>query len=142
GLLVDDRLKAEKIAATNLLPIDSAALASAIPASVLKAEPGAPVVRQVASYYAPAADYDLSASFVRPPAGLKVAGNSLVVIGDSGLTLQGGFALTPLAESLFAFSFSLPTGWQVTQVTAADGTPLTIERYPLSGGGTRILVRL
>ena len=39
GLLVEDRLQPEKIVAANLLPIDSAALAAAIPASVLKAEP-------------------------------------------------------------------------------------------------------
>ena len=80
-------------------------VAGAIPASVLKAEPGAPAVRQVVSYYAPAGDYSLAASFVRPPAGLKVAANSLLVIGDQGLTLQGGLALTPQAESLFEFRF-------------------------------------
>ena len=142
GLLVEDRLRPEKITATNLLPIDSAALTGAIPASVLAAEPGAPTIRQVVSYYAPATDYSLSASFARPPAGLKVAGNALLVIGDQGLTLQGGFALSPQAESIFGFAFTVPAGWQITQVTAADGSVLPIERYPLEGGGTRIAVRL
>lgn len=142
GLVVEDRLKLENIETSNLVPIDSTELARAIPASVLKAEPGAPVVRQVTSYYAPAGDYRMSAKFVRPPAELKVAGNSLVIIGDAGLTLQGGFALTPLAESLFEFSFALPAGWQVTQVTAMEGQHLPLERYLLPGGGTRALVRL
>jgi hypothetical protein len=142
GLLVEDRLRPEKIAATNLLSIDSQAILGAIPASVLAAEPGAPTIRQVVSYYAPAGEYGLSASFARPPAGLKVAGNSLLVIGDQGLTLQGGFALSPQAESLYGFAFAVPAGWQVTQVTAADGAALPIERYPIEGGGTRISVRL
>jgi hypothetical protein len=142
GLLVEDRLRPEKIAATNLLPIDSQAILGAIPASVLVAEPGAPTIRQVVSYYAPAGEYGLSASFARPPAGLKVAGNSLLVIGDQGLTLQGGFALSPQAESLYGFAFTVPAGWQVTEVTAADGAALPIERYPIEGGGTRISVRL
>src|SRR5262249_18106119 len=142
GLVMEDRLKPEKIEASNLIPIDSAALASAIPASALKAEPGAPLVRQVVSYYAPTGDYGVSAKFVRPPAELKVAGNSLLIIGDAGLTLQGGFALTPLAESLFAFSFVVPTGWQETQITTADGTRLPIERYPIATGGTRVRTRL
>ena len=142
GLLVEDRLRPEKITTTSLLPIDSQAILGAIPASVLSAEPGAPTIRQVVSYYAPAGQYDLSASFARPPAGLKVAGNSLLVIGDQGLTLQGGFALSPQAECLYGFAFTIPAGWQVTQVTAADGTALPIERYPMAEGGTRISVRL
>lgn len=142
GLLLEDRLKPEQITSSGLVPVDLAALTGAIPASVLKAEPGAPMVRQVVSYYAPGNEYSLSARFVRPPAGLKVAGNSLLVIGDSGLTLQGGFALTPEAESLFQLAFTLPAGWQVTQVTAPDGSPLPVERYPIAAGGTRISVRL
>jgi len=142
GLVVEDRLRPERIETEGLLPIDVAALTGAIPASVLQAEPGAPLVRQVASFYAPASDYKLTASFMRPPAGLKVAANSLLVIGNQGLTLQGGFALTPQAESLFAFDFVAPAGWKVTQVTAADGTPLPVERYEIEGNGTRIAVRL
>ncbi len=142
GLLVEDRLKPERIATSGLVPIDSAALAGAIPASVLKAEPGAPAVRQVISYYAPESQYELTARFVAPSAGLKVASNSLLVIGDSGLTLQGGFALTPQAESIYQLAFTVPANWQVTQVTAADGSPLPIERYPQMDGSTRLAVRL
>ncbi len=142
GLLVENRLRPENIATGNLLPIDAGVLAGAIPASVLKAEPGAPDVRQVVTYYAPSAQYGLAARFARPPAGLKVAANSLLIIADKGLTLTGGFALTPEAENLFDFRFTIPAGWQVTQVTRADGTPLSIERYAAADGGTRVLVRL
>jgi hypothetical protein len=142
GLVVEDRLQPQSIATTDLVPIDSAALAAAIPASILKAEPGAPAVRQVAAYYAPAGEYSLAAKLMRQPAGLKIAGNSLLVIGDQGLTLQGGFALTPQAELLFAFAFSTPAGWQVTQVTSPDGSSLPVERYLDDTGATRVTVRL
>ncbi|MDX1945917.1 MAG: hypothetical protein SFU86_11010 [Pirellulaceae bacterium] len=142
GLLAEDRLRAESIQSTSLLPIDASVLASAIPASVLKAEPGAPSVRQIVTYYAPAADYNLSARFVKPARGLSVATNSLLVAADGGLSLTGGFALTPEAESLFEFHFTLPQGWQLVQVTRADGAPLETERFALATGGTRVLVRL
>ncbi len=142
GLLVEDRLQPENIQATGLLPIDANVLVGAIPASVLNAEPGAPSVRQVVTYYAPAASYDLTARFTRPPAGLKVATNTLLVIGDRNLTLSGGFALSPTAEDLFDFRFTVPTGWQVTAVTRPDGTPLSIERFPTANGGQRVIVRL
>jgi hypothetical protein len=142
GLLVEDRLRPENLAASDLLPIDAGVLAGAIPASVLTAEPGAPDVRQVATYYAPAASYNLAARFAKPPAGLKVATNSLLILSDRGLLLTGGFALTPEAEDLFEFRFTAPNDWQVKQVTRPDGTPLAIERYTAADGGTRVLVRL
>jgi hypothetical protein len=142
GVLAEDRLRAEEIATEGLLPIDAAALAGAIPASVLAAEPGAPSVRQIVTYYAPVADYSLSARLVKPPAGLKVVGNALLLISDQGLTLSGGLALTPAAERLFEARFTLPAGWQATQITSPDGTALPVERFPLAGGGTRHVVRL
>jgi hypothetical protein len=142
GVLAEDRLRAEEIATEGLLPIDAAALAGAIPASVLAAEPGAPSVRQIVTYYAPVADYSLSARLVKPPAGLKVVGNALLLISDQGLTLSGGLALTPAAERLFEARFTLPAGWQATQITSPDGTALPVERFPLPGGGTRHVVRL
>jgi hypothetical protein len=124
GLAAEDRLRAETITTTGLLPIDSAALAAAIPASILQALPGAPAIRQVVSYYAPAGDYSLSAALVRQSAEVTVASNSLLVIGDRGLKLQGGFAVTPLAESLFTLHLRLPADWQITSLTAADRTAL------------------
>ncbi|HTN77607.1 MAG TPA: hypothetical protein VL096_20255, partial [Pirellulaceae bacterium] len=42
GLLVEDRLQAERITPIGLLPLDAAVLTAAIPETVNKAEPGAP----------------------------------------------------------------------------------------------------
>jgi hypothetical protein len=52
GLVVEDRLRPEKIETVGLCPSTWQPLTGAIPASVLQAEPGAPLVRQVASFYA------------------------------------------------------------------------------------------
>src|SRR5207244_12952960 len=67
GLLVEDRLQAESLVATGLLPIDTAALAQALPPSVFQAEPGAPTIRPVAAYSAPQGAYSLPALLGNPP---------------------------------------------------------------------------
>src|SRR5206468_716858 len=59
-----------------------------------------------------------------------------------GLTLRGGFAITPEGENLHEVHFTIPPGWQVAHVTAADGTALPSERFPLGDGATRVAVRL
>jgi hypothetical protein len=142
GLLVEDRLQPQQIAATNLVPIDATTLAGAIPASVFQADPGAPTVRQVVSYYAPDADFSLAASFVRPPAGVRVTANSLLILGDEGLRYLGGLSLYPEAEEIFELRLVVPPLWQVTDVTQADGTPLVTEKYDAGNAGTRLHIRL
>lgn len=142
ALLVEDRLQAAAILPEGLLPIDAAVLAAAIPATVFKAEPGAPTLRQVVSYYAPAGEYRLSAEITRPAVENRVASSALLTISDKLLRVSGQFILAPEAENLFEFNFSSPAGWQVTTVTKDDGTALPVERYPLADGTTRQHVRL
>ena len=142
GLAVEDRLKAEAISPEGLIPIDTAVLAKALPATVLEAQPGAARIRPVAAYYAPQAAFGLAARFVRPPARLRVTTNLLAVLEDGGLTVRGGFALVPEEEKLFAFDFSAPAGWDVTAVTGADGKPVPFERYGAAGQAARVHVRL
>ncbi len=142
GLLVDQRLQSESIAAEGLIPVDTDVLARALPATVLRAEPGSPSLRPVVAYYAPQAAFSLTAQFVKPPAQVRAASNLLLVIEERGLRVQGAFVLTPEFEKLFGFEFSVPDGWQVSAVTAADKKPLSFERYAASGAGTRIRVRL
>ena len=142
ALLVEDRLQAAAIVPEGLLPIDAAVLATAIPATVFKAEPGAPTLRQVVSYYAPAGEYRLSAEITRPAVENRVASSALLTISDKLLRVSGQFILAPEAENLFEFNFSSPAGWHVTTVTKDDGTALPVERYPLANGTTRQHVRL
>ncbi|MGI8978529.1 MAG: hypothetical protein ACR2FY_04845 [Pirellulaceae bacterium] len=143
GLLVEDRLQAEKITPTGLLSLDAAVLTGAIPETVSKAEPGAPKrVRQVVTYFAPGADYSLSASITKPPAEMEVTTSALLVVSDKELRLSGQFILAPEAEDLFDFRLNAPSGWQVTSVMDAAGNPLAMEKYEETAGATRYRVRL
>jgi len=142
GVAVEDRLKAEALAPQGLIPIDTVVLTRALPATVLEPQPGAARIRPVAAFYAPHGRFALSARIVRPPARLHVTTNVLAVLEDAGLTVRGGFALLPEQERLFALDFSAPAGWDVTEVTGADGKPIPFQRYGRAEGGARIHVRL
>jgi hypothetical protein len=142
GLLLDRRLKAESLAALGLIPIDADVLDRGLPASALRAEPGAPPLRAVAAYYAPQAGFALSARFARPPAEVRVTTNVLLVLEDKGSQVRGSFTLVPEVEKLFGFEFSVPAAWQVASVSAADKTPLAFERYGPPSEKARIGVRL
>jgi len=142
GLIVEDQLSAEGIESQGLVPVDNRVLTAALPETVFRAEPGAPRVRPVATYYAPQAKFGLQANFRQPSPRLQVTTNVLLVLDDQGHHVRGGFALLPQIEKLFAVRFTAPAGWNVTQVTAADGKPLTIERYDAPQGESLIHVRL
>jgi hypothetical protein len=142
GLIVEDQLSAEAIESQGLVRVDNTVLTAALPETVFRAEPGAPRVRPVATYYAPQAQFGLQASFRQPPPRLQVTANVLLVLDNQGHHVRGGFALLPQIEKLFAVRFTAPAGWNVTQVTAPDGAPLTIERYDAPEGGSLIHARL
>ena len=129
GLLLEDRLKAEDIAAQGMLPIDNDVLTQALPESVFAAEPGAPRLRPIVAYYAPDGNVEMKAQFIRPPARLLPTTNLLLTVQESGLELRGGFALNPEAEALHEFDFTVPEGWKIVTVTSADGAPIPFERY-------------
>jgi hypothetical protein len=129
GLLTDEQLRAEAIAPESLIPIDTDLLRPALPASVFRAEPGAPSLTLVAAYYAPRPDYALAARLVRPPVQTAVTTSVLLLLEESGPKIRGRFLITPETEKLFGLDFSVPAGWQVTSVTAADGRKLAFEFY-------------
>jgi len=142
GLLVEDRLSAQSLAAQRIIPVDTAVLLAAIPATVLRADPGAPPLKPVVAYYAPQADFGLTGRFARPPAELSVITNVLLTLGDRTQDLRGGFLLVPKVERLFGFDFSAPAGWLITGVTGGDGKALAFERFDEPGKAGRIRVRL
>jgi hypothetical protein len=142
GLVVEDRLSAERIEYENLVPIDNEFLTAALPETVFRADPGAPRVRLVAAYYAPQQEYRLQAGFQKPPARLQATTNVLLVLDDLGQHVRGGFALLPSVDKLFAVRFTSPRDWYVTGVTTLDGTPLPVERYERPEGDSLIHVRL
>lgn len=142
GLLVEDRLGAEAIEPSGLIPINVSVFGRAIPESVLRAEPGAPSLRPVVAYYAPQAQFGLKARFPLPPAELTVRTNVLLTLGDRAQEVRGCFLLVPAVEKLFAFDFSVPAGWHVLGVTGPDEKPLAFERFQAADQQGRIQVRL
>ena len=129
GLVVQSDLKTESLAAENLIAIDTAALAGALPASLARPEPDALPRTFVAAYYAPQPGYELKADFTRPAAALAVTTHLQLNIRDEGCEVQGGFQLAPSTEKRFSFDFNVPAGWNVTEVSGPGNVPLAIERY-------------
>ena len=85
GLLVEQPLKAQSLAAQGLIPVDAAVLALAMPAGAgQSAEAGSPL-QAVAAYYAPQGRFSLSAQVVKPAAEMAVTGNVLLIVDDAGL---------------------------------------------------------
>ena len=141
GLLAEDRLNAEAIQATGLVPIDTEVLGRAMPVTVVRAEP-APTLRSYVAYYAPQAVFGLTAPLQRPKAEMAVQTNVLLSLGEQGQRVHGGFLLAPANEKLFAVDFSVPAGWHVTRVAGPDNKPLIPERYGAAGEAGRVHVRL
>lgn len=142
GLLVEDRLAVEAIAADGLIPIDNTVLRSRLPASVFNAEPGAPQVRTVVVYYSPQSTFELSARFTRPPARTLVTSHLLLLLDETQQTVRGGFSLQAEAEKVFAVDLRIPAGWTVTEVKSQEGADLPRESFVLPDGDTRMRVRL
>jgi hypothetical protein len=142
GLLVDEQLDVDQIAAKSLIPIDSAVVRQALPETVFRAEPGAPRIRPVAAYYAPEAGYALTARFIKPAAEVDVTTNLVLTLDGKQQQLRGGFALSPRSDNLFAVEVRVPPEWQVTKATGDDGTDLPLDRFPGgTDGSSRLVVR-
>ena len=141
GLVVEDRLRTESIESEGLIRIDTQVLVKALPPTVLAAEPGAARIRPVVAYYAPQGQFGLTARFVKPPAKRLVMSNVLLVLGDLGQQVRGGFAIIPEEEQLFGLDFSVPAGWDVMSVTGEKSEPLPFERYGAAGAVGRVNVR-
>ena len=125
GLLVEDRLKAESLAAEGLIPIDTSVLSRRCRRTSSKAgrarrrsAPWRPGTR-------PQGEFALAAQYKKPPAEMAVTTSLLLIVADKGQEVLGGLSLLPRVEKRFSFDVSMPAGWQVTSVNAAGGRPLS-----------------
>jgi hypothetical protein len=142
GLIVENRLKPSALLPKNLISTDADVLAQTVPEIFSAKQAGALAFTAVAAFYAPQADYDLTARFHVPPAELRVLTNVLLTLEDKGLSARGGFVVANMTDKLLGFDFTAPAGWQVANVTPEGGQPLPVEMYPAADGGARIHVRL
>ena len=142
GLLAEQRLQVQSLAAADLIPVDTTVLASALPAALARPEPGTAALRPIAAYYAPQGGYQLTADFSREPSTFAVTTNLLLNIREKGCEAEGGFLLLPAAEKRFGFDFNVPAAWAVSEVTGPNRSPLAIERYASENGQGRVHVKL
>lgn len=142
GLLVEDRLQTEDIESSRLIPLNHGVMQAAMPDTVLDAEAGAAVLHPVAAYYAPSSEFELSASFRRPPAEFEVTSNVVLTLAPTGHRAKCAFVLAPEMEKLFDVRIAIPEGWHVGQVTDGEGGELASERYDDRQAGSWLHVRL
>ncbi len=144
GVLLEEGLQAKALESERLIPIDTSVLTDAFPATLLRAEPGAPGLRPVAAFYAPTgwAGSDqatplrpsVRGRFEKPAGHLLVTTNLLLLLAERDVQMRGGFALKPEAERLFAVDIAVPPSWHVLRVAGAEGAALPFEVVGGDGG--------
>ena len=142
GLLAQQPWKVESLQPQRLIPIDTTVLAAALPLGAAESGDDGLPLRGVAAYHAPQGDFSLSGRFVKPAAELAVTANVLLVVENGGLHAYGGWAMLPDVEKRFSFDFTLPAGWQLVSLAAADQQPLAFECYGPPAEARRVHVRL
>ncbi|HIA62211.1 MAG TPA: hypothetical protein EYN93_04840, partial [Planctomycetaceae bacterium] len=66
GILADRRLAVNSLETAGVISLDTAVLQRALPASIFVVEPGAPLIRVLATYYVPQTDYSIKADIAQP----------------------------------------------------------------------------
>ncbi|MDO4557666.1 MAG: hypothetical protein Q4C47_01715, partial [Planctomycetia bacterium] len=161
GLICEDILEPYRVRTRGLLPLDMTLMEKAIPASALTSEPGLPVVRSIAAYYAPMAGlvpesmneketvrqdretgmvtesaWDFTMGFRRPSEELFATTSVFVEPGVSGTRLRADIVLTSIREKMFEARIDLPPGWNVVRVSGdgeSGNETLSYERLRPSG---------
>ena len=142
GVLLEDHLKLNKLDAERLIPIDAGVLTKALPPSVFEVEPGAPLLRPVAAFYAPVVtgEMRLRAEFEQVQPRVVAVTNLLLTVADEGATLHGGFALQPEVDPLDAIRIGVPAGWHLVSVVDDSGCelPFVADREDAGADGAAI----
>ncbi|MFH1108573.1 MAG: hypothetical protein V1790_05160 [Planctomycetota bacterium] len=144
GLLLEDRLTLQSLTTDKLIPIDTSVITSALPGMMFGGEPGAPRLRAVAAYYSPTGSegFDATGVFQEPSGRFLVTTNLLLTLGDKELRAQGGFALKPATEPLFAVEVGVPQRWHVLSVTDADGAAMPFDTLNAAEGDGTARIRV
>ena len=138
GLLTEERLEVTTLTQSGLMPINVSVLTQAIPMSWLESNGNQASFQPIAAFYAPQPDYELDATIRQTKASLAVASHLLLTIDDHRLQADGGFALSPSAQSLYQFEWTAPAGWWVQRITDEHNKPLRFDRFEEPDGSTRL----
>ncbi|RJP41167.1 MAG: hypothetical protein C4547_01955 [Phycisphaerales bacterium] len=144
ALLLEDRLTLQALTTDKLIPIDAGVITEALSAMMFGGEPGAPRLRAVAAFYSPMGSegFDATGVFRQPAGRLNVTTSLLLTLSEKELRVQGGFALNPAAEPLFAAEIEVPDGWHVLSVTDADGAAVPFETLDATDAGANRSARV
>ena len=110
GLLVEQPLRVQSLAAQGLIPIDAAVRPWRCRPARGNRPGRVPRCRPWPLLCAPGPLQPV-AQMVKPAAEMAVTGNVLLIVEDAGLTARGGWAMLPDVEKRFSFDFTLPAGW-------------------------------
>ena len=135
GLLVEDRLKAESLAAEGLIPIDVSVFGDVLTPIISETSAGIMPLRRVAAWYAPQSRLSALRQLQKAAGRNGRHHQPALVLSDKGQEVFGGLAFLPQVERRFSFDVAVPAGWQINSVTAADGKPLPYrDLYRLASG--------
>lgn len=139
GLWVEDRLVPSRSRQTGLLQVDSNVLGAVTPVSLTTAEPGAPVLRQTASFVAPDSSFEWNASIVRQESMLFATLSTVATVGDRSIEARGSISIRSEGEARFEFPWSIPSGWQLVSLADASGQSLVWEETGEGESGERLI---
>ena len=127
-------LRMQALESGKLIPLDEGVFATAsIPTELLAREATAPIVRTVATLYAPDASQAITAQITKPKATSKSALNVLAIVSDSGVRARAVVDFETGNESIANFEVSLPEAWRLQSAKLQDGVPLPFEVISTSG---------
>jgi hypothetical protein len=142
GVAADRTLEIGDVRATGLIPVDLGVIGEAMQLAARQV-PAAETAgsRTVLAYYAPSAEFGLSATCRPVPPSLLLTANYVLTVSDAGLVVNGGLALLPRREKLFALDVLTPAGWRVTRAAMSGGGALPFEVFDATGGAARVQIR-
>lgn len=146
GLFLDPRLELGAVDSRALVAIDVSSISAPglawLESEGIEVGNSPAAVSPAGAFFAPLGDGGLTLGLERSKARHLVTANSVLMLGETELRLQGGFSIIPLEERLFGFDFLIPPGWTLERLGLADGRELAYESYDWAEGGRRVHVPL
>ena len=134
AIRLENGLRMQSLEVGKLIPLDEGVFAAAaIPAELIAHTATAPVVRTVATLYAPDASQSINAQITKPKATSKSAFNVLAIVSDSGVRARALVEFETGNESIANFEVALPESWRLQIAKLSDGVALPFEILNAAG---------
>ncbi|MEC7566164.1 MAG: hypothetical protein VX738_10815, partial [Planctomycetota bacterium] len=124
GVLADRRLAVNSLKAEGVISLDTGVLQRALPTSIFVVEPGAPLIRVLATYYAPQTDYSIKADIAQPENRTHVQTSTLLSLNQSDHTVAVRFSIFSELDDLYTVTIQAPGQWNITGLHDDTGAAL------------------